>query len=426
MIRPPAQGSLLTVVALRRPAWRLAALAVLLLAGLAACSLQNDQKVTVVTIATVFPTTGPNAALGLAMQRAVELAVERNAALGGGYALTVTSVDEASEPIDRTVAAAVANQQVMSIVGPFDSQIAAALLPSIEQHGVATLSPGATLPGLTQSDQAPSEGISFAQLHPNGKPVAFFRLPETDSAAGKVTADLALAPTQAHGLAARSAFLVSDGSLSGQALTAAFRQELTAKGGSLAGEQSTMTAAPASAQAVVTAIIRANPDIVFYAGDIAIGAALRSTLSLTGAPQLVVLTAGPIADHPGWSAAVGVAPAAAYTTAVLPAQDLSALANAQPFVTAYHTAFPGQEPLPQSALAYDAAMDEIGAIKALIKSGVRVTRSAVLAKVASADYPGVTSAIAFDQNGDSTTPLGFSLYTCDSNGAWQYQTSLTG
>ncbi len=73
------------MVALRRRAWRLAALAVLLFAGLAACSLQNDQKVTVVTIATVLPTTGPNAALGLAMQRAVDLAVERNAALGGGY-----------------------------------------------------------------------------------------------------------------------------------------------------------------------------------------------------------------------------------------------------------------------------------------------------------------------------------------------------
>jgi branched-chain amino acid transport system substrate-binding protein len=414
------------VIALPRQAWRLTLmLAALFVTTLSACSLPfgGDQPL---AIATVFPTTGPDAAVGQAMQRAVDVAVRHNAALGGGYALTVTHFDEASGSIGRAVAAIAADQRVMGIVGPLDSQTAVTMLPVIEQRGLTTLSPGATLPGLTQADRAAAEGLAFARLHPRGKPVAFFRLPQTDDAAGKVAADEAVAPTSAHGLAAQAVFIVDDGSPSGKALVAAFSQELQAKGGTVAGQHSLTADAPESIQSTVTAIIEANPDLVFFAGGTAAGAELRSILSLTGAPQLVILTAGPIANHPGWSAAVGVVPAAASTAALLPAPDLTALPSATRFVAAYHAAFPRQALLPQSALAYDAAMDEIAAIKALIKSGKTVTRAAVRAVVAAAKYPGITGTLAFDQNGDDATPLGFSLYTCDLTGAWRYLSSLSG
>jgi branched-chain amino acid transport system substrate-binding protein len=412
------------VIALLRQAWRLApALVVLLVTGLSGCSLWGDQTL---TIATIFPTTGPDAAVGQAMERGVDLAVKQNASLASGYKLTAAHIDEASSSISRAVIAIAAEQQVMGIVGPFAAPTAATLLPIIEQHGLVTVSPAVTLPGLTQADQAQAEGLSFAQLHPKGRPIAFFRLPEADTVAGKVAADLAVAPAQAHGLAAQSVFIVDDGSLSGKALTAAFARELTAKNGTVAGQKTLVLDTPDSVQTVVTAIIEAQPDVVFFAGDIAAGAELRSTLSLTGAPQLVILTAGPIADDPTWSAAIDVVAAAGYTTAILPAQDLSALAQARRFVAAYQAAFPGTALLPQSALAYDAAMDEIAALKSLIHAGKTVTRSAVLGIVASAKYPGVTGVIAFDKNGDNAAPIGFSVYSCDLKGVWSYQASLSG
>ena len=412
------------MIARPRQAWRLApVLVVLLVAGLPACSLWGDQTL---TIATIFPTTGPDAAVGQAMERGVDLAVKQNASLASGYKLTVTHIDEARGSVGRAAAAVAADQQVMGIVGPLAGETAAAMLPVIEQQGLVTVSPAVTLPGLTQADQAQSEGLSFAQLHPNGRPIAFFRLPETDTVVGRVAADLAVAPAQAHGLAAQSVFIVDDGSLSGKALAAAFAREITAKNGAVAGQKSLVIDAPDTVQSVVTAIIEAQPDVVFFAGDTAAGAELRSTLSLTGAPQLVILTAGPIADDPTWSAAVGVVAASGYTTAILPAQDLSALANAKRFVAAYQSAFPGNDLLAQSALAYDAAMDEIAALKSLIHSGKTVTRSAVLGIVASAKYPGVTGTVAFDKNGDNAAPIGFSLYTCDLKGVWSYQAGLSG
>ena len=123
---------------------------------------------------------------------------------------------------------------------------------------------------------------------------------------------------------------------------------------------------------------------------------------------------------------MGVAAAAANTTALLPAPDLSTLDGAKDFVSAYHTAYAEQDLLPQAALAYDAAMDEIAAIKSLVGAGKQVTRSAALAAVASAKYAGVSETLAFDAKGDNTTALGFSLYTCDAQGAWHFVAAING
>lgn len=416
------------MMSLRGKTWRPAPLIfvlliALLMAGMSACGTRAPSDKTL-TLAAVFPAAGADAAVGQAMQRAVDLAVRQNTSLPNGYTLTVTHFDEASIGGDALAASISADQHLVGIVGPFDSQTALAMLPTIAPSGIVTISPTATLPGLTRADQAAAEGIAYAQLHPKGTPAVFLRLPQTDDAMGKTAADLAVAPPSAHGLGARSAFIVDDGTPSGKALAAAFKHELVARQGTVAGQQSLVTDPQDNTQAIVSAIVEAAPDIVFFAGGIAAGADLRGTLSLTGVPQLPLLTAGPIADDPTWSATVGVVPASAYTTAILPARDLSALPAAKPFVSAYQSAFPGKDLLPQSALAYDAAMDEITAIKSLLSAGKPVTRAAVLAAVAAAKYPGVTGTLAFDTNGDNTTPLGYSVYTCDTKGAWQYQARL--
>ena len=405
--------------------WRLASLAVVLFVAWLSAACIGPTVDKTYSIATVFPTTGPSAAVGLAMQRAVDLAVKQNTALGNGYTLAVTHIDEATTVGNSAATTLATDKHVMGIVGPFDSQTATTMLPVLQQNGLTTISPTATLPGLTLSDQAAAENVPFAQLHPQGTPNAFFRLPQTDNAAGKIAADLALAPVSDHGLAAHNVFVVDDGAASSLALAAAFSQELKAKHGTVLGQQSITSGASDTVQSAVVASIRANADIIFYAGAIEAGAALRHTLALYGVPQLVLLTAGHIAADPGWGATVELVPAAAYTTALLPAQDLSKLATAKDFVTAYQSAFAGKDLLPQSALAYDAAMDEIAAIKAIVTSGKPVTRAGVLTAVTAAKYAGVTGTISFDKNGDNTTPIGFSLYTCDTQGAWRYQTSFT-
>lgn len=400
------------------------AVAALLLTGwLSACSVsQTHQTLTILAIA---PTTGESGALGQAITQAVDLAVKQHADLGGSYTLNVTNLDESSVAIGQDVADAVKSSQVMGAVGPLSSQTAVATLPTLAQAGVATISPTAMLPGLTQAAPAAAEGLQFTSWRPTGKPVIFFRMTADDAVAGSAAADVALAPAQAHGLASHAVFVVDDSSLSAKAQVVGFERELKARHGVVAGSRSGMLDDPVSAQTAVSAIVEANPDSVFYAGDVALGAMLRSALTLTGAPQLPLLTVGAAANNPAWSDTIGAhALLSAQTTDLYPAQDLAKMTNAQSFVTAYKAAYPGQLIAPESALAYDAAMDEISAIKSLIAAKQTPTRAAVAHAVATDAYAGVTGKIVFNANGDPAAASAFALYTTDAQGAWTYQTSV--
>ena len=408
--------------------WRLSPLLLLLLCSvLPACSLDGgsggDSKT--LAIVTMFPTTGPDAAVGLALQQAVTLAVKPNGSLTNGYKLIAQNIDEASPLREGSLATALSNPQLVGVIGPYSSETAVALLPEIAAAGVATISPTATLTGLTQSTAADAEGVPFSKVHPQGQPLGFFRLAPTDDALGKAAADEAVAPASAKGLAAQSVFLVDDATPSGKAATSAFAKELKAKGGTVAGQQSLTTGVNDNAQLVVNAIVGANPDLVFYAGGLAAGAELRGTLSIGGAPGVPILAAGPVANNPGFGAAVGQPILSANTTGLLPASDLAKLDSAKSFLSAWQEAYNNVAP-PQSALAYDAAMAEIAAIKAVIASGKPVTRSAIATALAATKFDGATGPIAFDEHGDSTAAPAFSVYSCDAKGAWSYQTTLHG
>ncbi len=398
---------------------------ILVMLGLLALAGCGSPNATTVTIATFFPTSGVDGSLGQALQNAVDLAVSQQSTIGSGYTLGVEHVDALNSD-GATVARALANDPtVMGIVGPLDSTAAMGMMPTTAQENLVTISPGATLPGLTLADQATAEKLPFTQLHPKDGAIAFLRLPENDNAMGKVAADLAVAPTSAHGLGANAVFLVDDGSASGMAATAAFAVELKSKGGTVAGQQSALAGNAVNVQSTVSAIVDAYPDAVFYAGGSEAGAELRGTLTLTGA-SLPLLVVGPGAGDPAFANMASVAAAAANTTAILPAADLSKLPNAKSFTTAYSAAYAGQTPPALAALAYDAAMDEIAAIKSVIASGKAPTRAAVLAAITGKPYAGVTGSVAFDKDGDDTTALGFSLYTTDGKGAWQFVETLKG
>ncbi|HEX6544056.1 MAG TPA: branched-chain amino acid ABC transporter substrate-binding protein [Ktedonobacterales bacterium] len=403
---------------------RLASLFLLLLCALLSACASGGGDAKNLVLVTFFPTTGLDADMGLALQQAVDLAVKQNGTLANGYRLVAQHIDEASPLHEGALATALSNPQVVGIVGPYSSETAVVVLPKIVAAGVMTVSPTTTLPGLTLSAAATAENVPFDQIHPSGKPLVFFRLAPSDDVLGKAAADLAVAPAASHGLAAHTIFVVDDATASGKAGAEAFTTELKAKGGTVAGEQSLTTGVNDSSQFVVNAIIEAQPDLVFYAGGLKGGAALRSTLTLTGAPQMPILAAGPVANNPGWSAAVGQPILSAPASGVLPAADLAQLDSAKSFASAWQAAYSGKAALPQAALAYDATMAEIAAIKSVLSSGKSPTRSAIATALAATKFNGATGPIAFDQYGDSTAAPSFSVYSCDTKGAWSYQTTL--
>lgn len=396
------------------------AILLLLAPALSGCRLGTFRSSTpppprLLRIAAIFPGRGMDAPLGNALRRGVDLALSRHARLGRRYRIVIVHVDETAG--SARIGAVLRKRHVLAVVGPLETENTLAVLPAIERLSIATISP-AMLPSITRAFLPGQAGLTISSLHPAVRPVALFRLAETENVAGKAAADLATASVP--GLGAASVFIADDGSPAAATLAAAFTTEIRREGGIVAGWRTINAGIPDNVQETVSAIIEIHPDLVFYAGGTAAGAALRRTLSLTGAPQLRLLTAGTIADHPGWSAAVGRRAVAAYTIALLPAADLSTLPRVERFVRRYHRAFPGKVLIPQSALTYDAAMDEISAIKALVSARKPVTRSALRSLIASRKYQGITGSLAFGPNGNVVTSIGFSWYTCDISGAWHF------
>jgi branched-chain amino acid transport system substrate-binding protein len=114
-----------------------------------------------------------------------------------------------------------------------------------------------------------------------------------------------------------------------------------------------------------------------------------------------------IVNHSAWFAEAGPAAAGIFGTVAGP--DLKTLSSASAFVAKYQRTYK-IDPLPYSGYAYDSAMIEIAAIKAIIASGQPVTREAIRARVAATSYTGVTGTIAFDANGDDTGNPIFSVW----------------
>jgi branched-chain amino acid transport system substrate-binding protein len=384
---------------------------------LSACSSNGGSQT--LSIVSVFPTTGTDGVLGLALQQAVDLAVKQNATLSGGYQLQVEHVDEALGSPDQVVAGDISAGGVVGVVGPFSGDTALALAPVVARAGIVTISPTATLAGLTLADSAKAEGLDFNAIHPQGDPVVFLRLPRNSDAEGKAAADLAV-KAGGSGLSAHNISVVDDGSVSGKALAASFIAELKAKGGATLSHTSLAGGALSNPGAVVATIVQDGPDAVFYAGNTLAGAQLRGALSSSGVPALPLLTADPSADNPSWADAVGNPLFSGATMGLLPARDFSALSGAQAFTAAYQSSYRGATLPPQAAMAYDAAMDEIAAIKAIIAAGKTPTAHAVLAGVMGATHHGVSGDIAFDKNGDDTNATPFSIYKCDDKGQWKY------
>jgi branched-chain amino acid transport system substrate-binding protein len=386
-----------------------------------ACGTDNTSAT--ITIATLFPQSGADAALGAALQRGVDLAIQQHANLPHGYNLKVLHVDSAAANL--SLSSLTDNVSVFGIVGPYESSTAIDLLPLTSKNKLAVVSPTNTLPGLTHADLASSEGVSFTSIHPSNRPLAYFRLALDDQSEGKTAADVAIQGTDAHGLAAQSAFIVDDGTLSSKARATAFTQEFKAKQGTVAGQATFNMKDP---QMTVKSIIGAQPDIVYYTGGIADGAALRSALSLTGVPRLPILAGSQLADYPDWATAVGQPAATANTLALVSAPDPASLTDsaAKQFVSDYGSAYSNAPLIPQTLLAYDAAMVEITAIQGILAKKDTIARADVVSALASTDYVGVTGHIGFTPDGDRTPSPGFSLYTCAANGAWSYSTHVNG
>lgn len=351
----------------------------------------------VIKIATQSPLSGPQSIPGVSLQNGARLAIEQKAGslLNKGFIVELMPWDDMANP-DTGVANAehiVAESTVLCLVGHLNSGV---MIPSMEVYhsaGLAVVSPANTNPTIT--------GRGYREIN---------RIIGRDDVQGKVSETFAR-----QELGMQSVFIVHDGTSYGQGIADSFRQSAEANGVTISGYQA---ASDQSAfTQIISAIRAANPNMLYFAGLYLDAGVLFKQAREQGVSAQFMgpdgLDASDLVALAG-NAAVGVH----YTSIGRPA---SAYPGATQFIADYHNRF-ARPPQPFAAQAYDAAGVCLQAIERAIEQNDNQlpTRSQIAdATRATADYPGITGGVTFNENGDNLMATYFVMRVATSNpAAW--------
>jgi branched-chain amino acid transport system substrate-binding protein len=358
-------------------------------------------KSTEIKIGIGAPLTAGAVALGEGMQRGAELAIsqanERDDVKKLGITFVGVPGDDQGDPkTGGTVANTFASDpNLVGVMGHLNSGVSIPASKIYNQNKIVQISPASTNPQLTL------QGLNNV-----------FRVCTIDSVQGPVGADRAI------GLGFKAAVVVDDSTPYGEGLAAEFAKEFAAKGGKVLFTAKT-TDKDTDFNALVTKAKGAKPDIVYYGGIYNSGALFSKQLKEAGVKAPLMggdgLYDGEFIKLAGAANAEGDM----CTSVGLP---LDQLPKGQDFKSAFEAKFPGKDIAAYDAYAYDATNVIIDAVvKAAGEVGVaKVTspegRDKIIANVAAFSGEGVTGAISFDKNGD-TTNKAITLYKVIS-GKW--------
>jgi len=332
-----------------------------------------------IKIATQSPLSGGQSLLGVAIKQGAELALEQ---LGGdlrdmGYDVQLAPYDDQATP-DVGVANAkniVADSEILCGVGHLNSGV---MIPSSEEYhtaGLAFVSPANTNPVVTTR--------GYAEVN---------RVVGRDDVQAPVAENYAF-----EVLGAKSAYIIHDKTAYGQGVAEFFRAAAEEDGMTIVAFEGTEETA--NFDAIVTPLVAAAPDVVFFSGIYNQAGVFFKQAREAGYEGTFLGTDGmdasDLADLAGDALTSGGG--MAYTTVAGP---VSAYPKAAKFAEDYAAKF-GAAPEPFATQAYDSMGICLSAIKnAAEAAGGVPTREAVRDAIRALTYEGLTGTINFDDIGD--------------------------
>jgi branched-chain amino acid transport system substrate-binding protein len=319
------------------------------------------------TLGYIGAETGANAQLGINIFNGVQLAIDQHNKANPGCQVGFKKFDTEGDPTKATgpVTQAVNEADIVGVVGlPFSGE-SKATGNIFEDKGLVHITPSATNPTLTQNGWT-----------------TFFRGLGNDSVQGPAAAKFAVGT-----LKSKKVYLVQDDSDYGIGLADATKAGL---GANLVGSDKVITGQK-DFSAVVSKIINAKPDAVYYAGYYAEGAPFDQQLVAKGFKGAFIGPDGAKDDQ--FIKQAGNASSNAYFTCpCIPGELIPS------FETAYKSAF-NLEPGTYSIEGYDVAT--------VLLSGIdkgKTTRPALLSYVKSYDADGLSKHYKWDAKGELATP----------------------
>lgn len=350
-----------------RKHWILMLVAVLFVFGVFGCAQDaapEDEEGDVL-IGIMVPVTGSEAADGIDMENAAKLAVEEINAAGGvlGRMIVTTTGDDECDPSKATAAASkLISEEVVAVVGGYCS--------------------GATLPTLTLYGDA---GIPFVIAAANAtslideNPGWAFMINSTGDA------QAAKAVEWFKNLGVESIALVDDGSAFSVDLKDQTKSQWEAEGYAVLAEDRVETGTQ-DFSAVVTRIMAANPDAVYWTAYQGLGSLLIKQLRENGYEGVIMVGDGSSAQE--LIDLAGADAEGVYCTAP-PVVDF--LPAAQSFIEGYNNSFP-REPGAYAGLMYDATYLLVDAIE---RAGSFDGEAVKAALAATSGFEGITGPVSF-------------------------------
>ena len=278
----------------------------------------------VVKLGVIAPLTGSLSELGLGIRNSVDLAIRQANEKGTvpGYEIVLAAEDDTADPATGANAAnkLASDPQVGGVVGTLNSSVSQSVAPVLAKANIVQVSPANTNPTLTRGpdpDNAPK------RVWPT-----YFRTATTDSFQGPFAADYALGKG-----GFKSAYVIHDKKTYGQGLAESFAKRFEDKGGTIAGRD-TVNENDRDFGAVVTKVIAAKPDMVYYGGEYPAAGPLAAQLKERGFK-------GPLMGGDGIYASdffKGAGDKAEGTLATSIGEPVDQLDSAKQFVTDYQAA----------------------------------------------------------------------------------------
>ncbi|MGA2821429.1 MAG: branched-chain amino acid ABC transporter substrate-binding protein [Anaerolineales bacterium] len=381
---------------------KLALLSLLVISSMVLAACGGAAPVTI-RVATQTPLSGGQSAIGVDIKNGAQLALEQ---LSGplqtmGFTVQMAPYDDQANP-DIGVANAkqiVADPTVLCVVGHYNSGVQ---IPSSEEYhsaGLPNVSPANTNPKVT----------TRGYLEVN-------RIVGRDDVQGVVAADFAASK------GVKSVYVLDDKTTYGEGIATFFQTEAKAKGMQVLGFEGTDE--KANFDALLTPVLAANPDAIFFGGIYDQIAVFLKAAREKGFNGMLVSDDGfdsPEAAHIA-GASITAGGGTYYSTVAGPAKLYPGTAK---FQVDFKTRF-GSDPKPFAAQGFDSMGICLQAIQNAAKAngGKAPTRNQVaLAIRALKDYAGITGTINFNSIGDLTTANYFVIHVVSSDPAqWDNNT----
>jgi branched-chain amino acid transport system substrate-binding protein len=274
------------------------------------------------------------------------------------------------------------NEKVLAAIGPEMSGSAKAMVPILNEAGIAMITPSATNPDLTNPQFA-------AQYMPTGKPT-FFRTVTTDAFQGPNMANF-----YAETLGLKDVYILDDSGAYGVGLADAFQKQAAAKGMKVLGRDR-LDPTASDYSSVLTKIKSLNASSLYYGG-------------VANAGVKLVKQSYEIVPNIKKGGGDGIYSPDITTGAGFPAASGWYITNASPhktedpqitsWINDYNSRF-NESPDDYAITAYDGVLVILAALKKVVAEGKSPTRENVRAAIAGASVDTLQGTVSFDEHGD--------------------------